>query len=109
MITKEQSEYLDAISRELGDAMSPFQELLLLGFNIEWFYRRIYSRIDNETAEYGNDDDEDIDPTMEYDYEEEVVNYGYIEGEYDFDEENEDLRQLGSILRFNNDRKKYFA
>lgn len=108
MITKEQSEYLDAISRELGDAMSPFQELLLLGFNIEWFYRRIYSRIDKETAEYGNDDEE-IDPTMEYDYGEENVNYGYIEGEYDFDEENEDLKQLGSILRFNNDRKKYFA
>jgi hypothetical protein len=105
MDIKEENEYLDSIRHWIGYVMTPFQEMMLLGFDIERFYRQK----DKEIAYYGNDDDEDIDPAMEYEYEEEYEKYGYIEGEYDFDEEDEELKLLDNILRYNNDRNKYFA
>lgn len=111
MISKEQSEYLDAISRELGEAMSPFQELLMIGFDIERFYEKIgiNSRTNNDDTLYGNDDDEDIDPEIEYDYYENELVDGYIENEYGFDEDEEEYRIFKNMLYYHKVRKKYFA
>lgn len=102
-INKEQSEYMDAVSRELGDAMSPYEELTLLGFDMNSFYgnRRgvpADNRInlaDNPDEEYDFEDDEDIE--------------GVVDEEYEFEDENEEYSMLSGILKLNNDKRKYFA
>lgn len=54
---------------------------------MSWFYRHIltYWSLDEETAEYGDDDDEEIVPGLDYDYgDEENIEAGhYIDDEYD--------------------------
>lgn len=94
MIDKEIFELLDAISREKGEAMSPFEELLLLGY-----YPEKRKRIKNDI-----DEEEDYD-----DFTREEEENGEAEEEYDFDEDDEAYTLLSDILCRNNDRKKYFA
>ena len=48
MIDKELSELLDAISREKGTPMSPFEELLILGYYPEARKRIMNSEVDEE-------------------------------------------------------------
>ena len=94
MIDKEIFELLDAISREKGDPMSPFEELLMLGYY-------------PEKKEHFKDD---IDEEEDYDdFTQEDEENGDAEEEYEFDEENEAYTLLNRILCRNNDRKKYFA
>lgn len=58
---------------------------------MSWFYRHIliYWSLDKETAEYGDDDDEEIVPGLDYDYgDEENIEAGhYIDDEYDEEDE----------------------
>ena len=85
MIDKELSEILDALTRESGECMLPYQELELFGF----------SPIGTLNTRFSNDEPEDD----EIDYDE----------EYEFDEDDEQYALLAQVLRLNNCRKKYFA
>ena len=54
MMTKEEYELIDALSRETGEAMSPIEELVLLGFYDEYdgFFPKCYEEYDfNENDE----------------------------------------------------------
>ena len=95
MIDKELNELLDAISREKGTPMSPFEELLMLGYYPEAQERRARSEADEE---------EDYD-----DFTQEDEENSETEEEYEFDEEEDYYELLQSTLCRNNDRKKYFA
>lgn len=98
MISKELSEILDALTRETGESMLPYQELEILGFSP----LGKSSRLTNSEAE-----DDDID------YDDENGNDDYnddnIDEEYEFDEDDEEYTLLAEVLRLNNCRKKYFA
>lgn len=93
MLDKELCELLDAISREKGDPMSPFEELLLLGYYQEF-----------QTKDESEDNEEDYE-----DYIQEEESSEEVDEEYEFDEDDEEYRLLNFILLRNNDRKKYFA
>ena len=95
MINKELSELLDAISREKGTPMSPFEELLILGYYPEARKRIMNSEVDEE---------EDFDDFIQEDEE-----YSEAEEEYEFDEDEDYYALLQLTLCRNNDRKKYFA
>lgn len=99
MIDKEVSELLDAISREKGTPMSPFEELLILGYYPEM--REIRKNNPKNEIEY----DEDYDDYTQ----EEDEDFEEVEEEYEFDEDDEEYLLLKSVLLCNNDRKKYFA
>ena len=93
MIDKELSEIIDALTRENGDSMPPCQELELLGFDPFGRLRSIKGTVafvESEDGEEGEDD-------------------GYIDEEYEFDEDDERYSLLTQVLRLNNCRKKYFA
>jgi hypothetical protein len=77
MKKRELMEIIDAMSREDGKGMSPFEELTLLGLD----------ESGSCAADKGWHCDE----------------------EYDFDENDERYRLLDTILKRNNDRRKYFA
>ncbi|MBQ8336365.1 MAG: hypothetical protein IJY44_02395 [Bacteroidaceae bacterium] len=92
MIDKEESELYDALSRELGEPLSPYEELVLLGvYDAEW---------DTEPC-----DDIDEEPESDEGYE---IDSGKAE-EYEFDENDEEYRLLAEVLRYNGNRTKYFA
>jgi hypothetical protein len=94
MIDKEIFELLDAISREKGEPMSPFEELMILGY-----YPEKREHVKNDI-----DEEEDYD-----DFTREDEENGEAEEEYEFDEDDEAYTLLSDILCRNNDRKKYFA
>ena len=100
MLKKELSEILDALTRETGEAMSPCQELALLGFDS--FGRSSDAR--GFTMSIGDFEEED-DDFDEYETDEE----GNVDEEYEFDEDDEEYSLLTAVLRMNNCRKKYFA
>lgn len=110
MITKEEKELIDALSREKGEAMSPFEELTLLGY------------YENGKAAFVDKNDKVIEMEVEGVSEglralwERVnssqpappKNWNRVE-EYDFDENDEQYKLLTEVLRYNNNRTKYFA
>lgn len=110
MITKEEQELIDALSREKGEAMSPFEELTLLGY------------YENGKAAFVNENNEVIEMEIEGvseglrelwkrvndDSSQPHKNWEKVE-EYDFDENDEQYRLLAEVLRYNNNRTKYFA
>lgn len=98
MIDKEVCELLDAISREKGYPMSPFEELLILGY---------YPEVRELVTVFPKNDSVDEDDYDEQEEEEE--NFEEVDEEYEFDEDNEEYLLLKSVLRLNNDKKKYFA
>lgn len=79
MIDKELSELIDALTRESGEPMLPFQELALLGYDL--FNNSFFT----------------------------ATQSSYLDEEYDFDESDEEFRLLSLVLKLNNSRKKYFA
>ena len=91
MIDKELSEIIDALTRESGDSMPPCQELELLGFDAFGRLRGIKGTVTLVGAE------------------DEAESDGYIDEEYEFDEDDERYSLLTQVLRLNNCRKKYFA
>ena len=101
MISKELSEILDALTRETGEAMPPCQELALLGldpFGHSSATRDYTMSLDEAEEEEGVDyDDYNTDDD------------GYVDEEYEFDEDDEEYSLLTEVLRLNNCRKKYFA
>ena len=102
-INKEMCEYMDAVSRELGEAMSPYEELMMLGFDVKGFSGkrdRLLTHSDKETTDDMEDD---------YDFEDDGNVEEIVDDEYDFEDENEEYSMLSGILRLNNDRRKYFA
>ena len=108
MISKELSEILDALTRETGESLLPYQELEIfglgpLGESSSHGYRN--SKVDDDDIDYDNDSDDDYD---DYDDYEEYDN-GEVDEEYEFDENDEEYALLTQVLRLNNCRKKYFA
>lgn len=114
-MTKEESELIDALCREKGEAMSPFEELTLLGFD------------ENGRAKFLNDDNEVIEMEIKGVSEnlkniwervnsepaepaphKQSKNWNRIE-EYDYDENDERYRLLTEVLRYNHNKVKYFA
>ena len=93
MIDKELSEIIDALTRESGDSMPPCQELELLGFDAFGRLRGIKGTVAFVESEDGEEDEDN----------------GYIDEEYEFDEDDERYSLLAQVLRLNNCRKKYFA
>ena len=79
MIDKELSELIDALTRESGEPMLPFQELALLGYDL-------FNNSFHQTTKSS-----------------------YLDEEYDFDESDDEFRLLSLVMRVNNSRKKYFA
>lgn len=110
-MTKEERELMDAISRDKGLAMTPVEELTLLGF-YEGNRTAVMGR-DNEVFEVElggeftalNEIWERInnkpDVPMAKDWNE-------VE-EYEFDNNDEEYKLLDEVLKMNNDRRKYFA
>lgn len=107
MIEKELSEIIDALTRETGESMLPYQELEILGFTPLGESRS--DRIATPSGynirfdEVEEDDDSDI-----FD-DDDNGDEGYVDEEYEFDEDDEEYTLLTKVLRFNNSRKKYFA
>lgn len=110
MITKEEKEIIDAISREDGEAMSPFEELILLGFyegNRAKFVNRNNEIIEMELGGEFSALNE-IWEKIEAEADKPIKDWNKVE-EYDFDENDEKYRLLADILKLNCDRRKYFA
>ena len=111
MIDKELSEILDALTRETGESMPPYQELEILGFSpfgeLTAIRRARFSDIDDDDDEFIPQEAEDDD--IDYDEENSEDDDGYIDEEYEFDEDDEEYMLLSKVLRLNNCRKKYFA
>ena len=107
MINKELSEILDALTRESGESMLPYQELEILGFSP-------LGKSDQKRLSMCNDDDDDeFIPEEaeddEIDYDDDDYNESNVDEEYEFDEDDEEYSLLIQVLRLNNCRKKYFA
>lgn len=83
-MTKEELELIEAVSHGRGTAMTPVEELSLLGF-----YEINVSESKTEASI----------PEKEC----------YIREHYDFDENDRRYKELAGVLRMNNDRRKYFA
>ena len=107
MINKELSEILDALTRESGESMLPYQELEILGFSPLGKARH------KHLSMYNDDDDDEFIPSEseddEIDYDDDDYDGSDTDDEYDFDEDNEEYSLLTRVLRLTNCRKKYFA
>ena len=99
MIDKELSEIMDALTRESGESMLPYQELEIFGFSP-------LGKSDNSQRNMfaGSEVEDD-----EIDYDDEEYNESSVDEEYEFDEDDEEYSLLTKVLRLNNCRKKYFA
>lgn len=120
MITKEEKELIDALSREKGEAMSPFEELTLLGYYGNG--KKAFINDEKETAETSLESmSEKIEELLEriesgsikpniQEKEEEMPkkNWNRVE-EYNFDENDEQYRLLTEVLKYNHNKTKYFA
>ncbi len=100
MIGKELSEIIDALAREKGESMLPYQELELLGYSplgesdsthTPSLSSTTYDEDDEEYDEYDSDEDSQVDE------------------EYEFDDDDEEYTLLSKVLRLTNCRKKYLA
>ena len=111
MIDKEISEIIDALTRETGESMLPYQELEILGFTplgeSNNFIRRKFVNSDDDDDEILPSETEEEDGVEYNDYN--TDDDGYIDEEYEFDEDDEEYTLLTKVLRLNNCRKKYFA
>lgn len=99
MITKEEKELIEAKSHEKGIAMTPIEELALLGF---------YDNLSNDISR-----EESRNSALTYNECKTTYNTNRKDWnrkeEYEFDNEDEYYRQLDEVLKRNNDRQKYFA
>lgn len=102
MIKKELSEIIDALARESGESMLPYQELELLGYGPQGESNCIHRSSVNFTAD--DEDDEEYDDD-DYDADDE----SRVDEEYEFDDDDEEYSLLSKVLRLNNCRKKYLA
>ena len=107
-MTKEEKELIEAISRDRGMAMTPIEELSLLGFYEDSFAAECGNEVldmvlgDESTVLSGNCE------RMHKDSEHRIKCWDKME-EYDFDEDDKKYKKLAQVLRLNNDRRKYFA
>ena len=106
MITKEEKELIEARTHEKGMAMTPVEELVLLGFYdnnkttyIEQCANNPKTNSCKETTSCSNEHKATSIPRKDWKQKE----------EYEFDSDDEYYRQLDEVLRRNNDRQKYFA
>ena len=99
MIDKELSEILDALTRESGESMLPYQELEIFGFSP---LGKSSSTQRAMLADSEADDDE-------IDYDDDDYSESSVDEEYEFDEDDEEYTLLTQVLRLTNSRKKYFA
>lgn len=110
MITKEEKEVIEAKSRENGYNMSPVEELALLGFYEE--HRTAITETGNNIfSMYLDGEFSKLDEILEEicnEGKKETKNWKEIE-EYEFDENDDKYKLLAETLRYNNDRRKYFA
>ena len=108
-MTKKEKELIDAICRSNGIAMTPVEELALLGFYESSRVAKT-KKNSNSNLEVGGEftalnevwerRDRRLNTTLKV--------WNNIE-EYDFDENAEEYKELAEILKMNNDRRKYFA
>ena len=98
MIDKELSEILDALTRESGESMLPYQELEMFGFSPLG-----KSSTHGTVCAAGEAEDDEID------YDDDDYNESEVDEEYEFDEDDEEYTLLTQVLRLTNCRKKYFA
>ena len=103
MITKKEKELIEARTHEKGMAMTPVEELALLGFydcdrktEIEQCVKT-----DSYTGCTPCDNGHRATSVLQKDWKQKE--------EYEFDSNDEYYRQLDVVLRRNNDRQKYFA
>ena len=99
MIDKELSEILDALTRESGESMLPYQELEIFGFS------PLGKSSDRQRERFADSEAEDD----EIDYDDDDYSESNVDEEYEFDEDDEEYALLTHVLRLNNCRKKYFA
>ncbi len=99
MIDKELCEILDALTRESGESMLPYQELEIFGFS------PLGKSGNSQRNMFAGSEVEDD----EIDYDDEEYNESSVDEEYEFDEDDEEYSLLTKVLRLNNCRKKYFA
>lgn len=109
MISKELIELIDAISRDEKNALPPYKELQLLGFdpfgnelehdgrkrNREEFAMEDIQFPESSEESHKHDDGEEIDWNKT--------------GYYEFDENDKRYAMLLQVLRMSNDRRRYFA
>ena len=109
-MTKEEKEFIEAVTRDSSMAMTPVEELTLLGF-YESNIAAVMGR-NNEIyeVELGGEFTalNEIWERVHHEIDHPVKDWDKIE-EYEFDENNEKYKELAEVLRMNNDRRKYFA
>ena len=109
-MTKEEKENFEAMKRKTGMAMIPVEELTLIGFyesnvaalagrNNEIFIMECGGELTALNEIWEKIEKEELTPKKDWNEFE----------EYDFDENDEQYKELAELLRLNNDRRKYFA
>lgn len=106
-MTKEEKELFDALSREKGEAMSPFEELTLLGYYEDG--KAAFINKENEIVKMEVEGvSEGLRALWESINSKDELNWSFFD-EYDFDENDEQYKLLDDVLKLNCDRRKYFA
>ena len=105
-MTKKEKELIDAICRSNGIAMTPVEELALLGFYESSRVAKT-KKNSNSKLEVGGEFTA-LNEVWERRMNTTLKDWNKIE-EYDFDENAEEYKELAEILKMNNDRRKYFA
>ena len=105
-MTKKEKELIDAICRSNGIAMTPVEELALLGFYESSRVAKA-KKNSNSNLEVGGEFTA-LNEVWGRRMNNTLKDWNKIE-EYDFDENAEEYKELAEILKMNNDRRKYFA
>ena len=105
-MTKKEKELIDAICRSNGIAMTPVEELALLGFYESSRVAKT-KKNSNSNLEVGGEFTA-LNEVWGRRMNNTLKDWNKIE-EYDFDENAEEYKELAEILKMNNDRRKYFA
>ena len=108
-MTKKEKELIDAICRSNGIAMTPVEELALLGFYESSRVAKA-KKNSNSNLEVGGEFTalNEVWERRERRMNTTLKDWNKIE-EYDFDENAEEYKELVEILKMNNNRRKYFA
>lgn len=108
-MTKKEKELIDAICRSNGIAMTPVEELTILGFYESSRVAKT-KKNSNSNLEVGGEFTalNEVWERRERRMNTTLKDWNKIE-EYDFDENAEEYKELAEILKMNNDRRKYFA
>ena len=109
-MTKKEKELIYAICRSNGIAMTPVEELALLGFYESSRVATQKGNCDISNMEVGGEFTalNEVWERMNKQSDTVAKDWNKVE-EYDFDENCEEYKELAEILKMNNNRRKYFA